>query len=70
VAAPSTPLAASRRTDLAAELWARLRLAPGFELHFDASEHPSTEQLVQIRRAVRRILGIDGDGDGNKTQQP
>src|SRR3954466_14284907 len=35
----SPPLAASRRTDLAAELWTRLRLAPGVELHFDASEH-------------------------------
>ena len=68
VAAGPPRLAASRRTELAAELWTRLRLAPGVELHFDASEHPSTEQLVQIRRAVRRILEMD-DGDGGKETQ-
>jgi hypothetical protein len=27
------------------------------------ANHPSTEQLVQIRRAVRRILNIDDDGE-------
>ena len=62
------PLAASRRTELAAELWTRLRLAPGFELHFDAGEHPTTDQLMQIRRAVRRILGIENDSE-EETQQ-
>src|SRR5688500_10538308 len=44
-----------RRSELAAELWTRLRLAPGVELHFDATEHPTAEQLVKIRQAVRRI---------------
>jgi DNA-binding transcriptional MerR regulator len=65
----SPPLAASRRTELAAELWTRLRLAPGFELHFDAAGHPSAEQLVQIRRAVRRILEMDDGDAGKETQQ-
>ena len=58
-----TPLAASRRSELAAQLWTRLRLAPGVELHFDASEHPSADQLAQIRRAVRQILGHEVDKD-------
>ena len=48
-----------RRAELSAELWTRLRLMPGIELHFDAAEHPTTEQLVKIRQAVRRILRAD-----------
>ena len=47
------------RRELSAELWTRLRLAPGVELHFDASAHPTTEQLLQVRQAVRRILRPD-----------
>ena len=69
VTPPPAPLAATRRTELAAELWTRLRLAPGFELHFDAAEHPSADQLLQIRRAVRRILEIDDDDEETDTQQ-
>src|SRR5687767_11203202 len=34
---------ARRRASLSAELWTRLRLLPGVELHFDATDHPSTE---------------------------
>ena len=64
-----SPLAASRRTELAAELWTRLPLATGVELHFDATEHPTAEQLAQIRRAVRQILGRDvDDADVDETQ--
>jgi DNA-binding transcriptional MerR regulator len=59
-AAPSTPSSAlRRRTALAAELWTRLQLLPGVELHFDATEHPSADQLLKIRQAVRRILRPD-----------
>ena len=47
------------RAALSAALWARLPLAPGVELHFDAAAHPSTDQLLQIRQAVRRILRPD-----------
>jgi DNA-binding transcriptional MerR regulator len=47
------------RAALSAALWTRLPLAPGVELHFDAAAHPSTEQLLQIRQAVRRILRPD-----------
>ena len=48
-----------RRSELSAELWTRLPLAPGVELHFDAAEHPTAEQLTEIRQAVRRILRPD-----------
>jgi DNA-binding transcriptional MerR regulator len=47
------------RAALSAALWTRLPLAPGVELHFDASAHPTAEQLLQIRQAVRRILRPD-----------
>jgi DNA-binding transcriptional MerR regulator len=51
---------ARRRAELSAELWTRLRLAPGVELHFDTGRaHPTVEQLLQIRQAVRRILRPD-----------
>ena len=48
-----------RRRELAAELWTRVRLAPGVELHVDAAAHPTAEQLLKIRQAVRRILRPD-----------
>ena len=50
---------ARRRASLSAELWMRLRLAPGVELHVDAAVHPTAEQLLKIRQAVRRILRPD-----------
>ena len=50
---------ARRRAALSAELWTRLRLAPGVELHVDATTHPTAEQLLKIRQAVRRILRPD-----------
>lgn len=51
---------------LSASLWTRLKVAPGVEMHFDASAHPTAEQLMNIRQAVRRILRpdlIDEDDD-------
>jgi DNA-binding transcriptional MerR regulator len=48
-----------RRSELSAQLWTRLRLAPGVELHVDAAAHPTAEQLLKIRQAVRRILRPD-----------
>jgi len=51
---------ARRRAELSAALWTRVRLAPGVELHVDAGRaHPTAEQLLQIRQAVRRILRPD-----------
>jgi DNA-binding transcriptional MerR regulator len=64
---PAVPARARRRTALAAQLWSRLPLAPGVELHFDAAEHPTAEQLKQIRQAVRRILRPDLLEDDEET---
>jgi DNA-binding transcriptional MerR regulator len=57
---------------LSAELWTRLRLASGVELHFDATQYnPDVAQLMELREAVRSILKIDADqnakGAGNGT---
>src|SRR5690349_8562432 len=58
--APSAPGAAARRAprpSLSAELWTRLRLAEGVELHYDAARHrPTVEQLMQLREAIRAAL--------------
>jgi hypothetical protein len=58
-----------RRAALSAQLWTRLKLAPGVELHFDASAHPTAEQLLSIRQAVRRILRPDLLGDDAEDQE-
>ena len=60
---------ARRRAALSAELWTRLPLAPGVELHFDASAHPTAEQLINIRQAVRRILRPDLADDEQETDE-
>jgi len=65
------PPSASRRparAALAAELWTRLRLGGGVELHYDASRHrPTAEQLMELREAVRAVLqpGDGGENDRN-----
>ena len=50
---PDRPMA------MAAGLYTRLQLAPGIELHFDASRFsPPVEGLMNIRRLVRVVFGI------------
>ena len=63
----TTRLPRRRRAELSAELWTRLRLAPGVELHVDAAVHPTAEQLLKIRQAVRRILRPDLLDDDEET---
>ena len=42
------------RPTLSAELWTRLKLIPGVELHFDATRHqPDVAQLLAVRDAIR-----------------
>ena len=55
------------RASLSAQLWTRLRLGEGVELHYDAARHnPTVEQLMQLREAVRGVFHSDGNsGDGN-----
>lgn len=54
---PRTP---RRRAAFAAELWTRLRLAEGVELHFDAARHqPDVGKLIALREAIRDVFRPD-----------
>ena len=69
VAPPLVPRRASRNY-LTAELWTRLRLGGGVELHYDAARHrPTVEQLMQLREAIRAVFesgaGEETDTNGN-----
>ena len=59
-ATPPPPAAPSRRVPrlrLSAELWTRLSLGDGVELHYDAARHnPTLEQLMELRAAVHAAL--------------
>jgi hypothetical protein len=56
--AAATPMAPARiASKLSAELWTRLRLAEGIELHFDATQYnPSVERLNEVREVVLRAM--------------
>jgi DNA-binding transcriptional MerR regulator len=48
---------------VAAQLWTRLRLGPGVELHFDPTEYnPDVSQLLQVKEAILKILRPDERG--------
>ena len=69
VAPPLVPRRTSRN-NLTAELWTRLRLGGGVELHYDAARHrPTVEQLMQLREAIRAVFesgaGEETDTNGN-----
>jgi DNA-binding transcriptional MerR regulator len=56
---PTPPPASITRpaTKLSAELWTRLRVAEGIELHFDATQYnPDVQQLIDLREAVLRAM--------------
>lgn len=56
----SEPPAVPRRVPraaLAAELWTRLKLMEGVELHFNAARHqPQVEKLLALRDVVREVF--------------
>ncbi len=57
-AAPERP----QRHALTAELWTRLKLMEGVELHFDAARHrPAVENLLELRRAVQAAFADNKD---------
>jgi DNA-binding transcriptional MerR regulator len=62
---PAPPAADNRRSRptrpvLSAELWTRLQLAEGLELHFDATKfNPDVRQLLVARDAVRAAFGAE-----------
>ena len=58
-AGPARPAVAPR---LSAELWTRLRLADGVELHFDASKYqPPIERLLALQQAIREAFADSQD---------
>jgi DNA-binding transcriptional MerR regulator len=65
---PTPPARAVRaRRLVAAELWTRLKIADGVELHVDVARHDTNvEELLAVRDVVRSILGrrpADRDDD-------
>ena len=48
------------RPTLSAELWTRLSIAEGVEIHFDAGRHhPEIEGLLALRALARQVFKID-----------
>jgi len=71
---PPTKPTRQRRALMSAELWTRLRVASGVELHFDAAAHsPTAEQLLELRSAIASVfrpdLSATGDQDNSKAQE-
>jgi DNA-binding transcriptional MerR regulator len=57
---PVPPLPAGAPAKWSAELWTRVRIAEGVEVSFDAGRHGiDAGKLVEIRRCVREILGLE-----------
>lgn len=62
--APSAPAPA-----LEAELWTKLKIARGVELHFDATQHqPRALALVALRDAIRAVFLNDGDSNSGQPE--
>jgi DNA-binding transcriptional MerR regulator len=59
IPAPKPANSITRRArSLTAELWTRLTLAEGVELHFDSTRHsPSVEGLMELRDKAREVFG-------------
>ena len=69
VPAPDIAPRRAPRAALSAELWTRLKLMEGVELHFNAARHqPEVEKLLALRDAVREVFapvpspGTPGEG--------
>jgi DNA-binding transcriptional MerR regulator len=59
VAAPASPPRRAARVNLSAELWTRLKLMEGVELHFDAARHnPEVEKLLALRGRAGHLCRI------------
>ena len=58
VAPPAVSEERRRRAVMSAELWTRLRLGEGIEIHYDATRHhPDALALVRLREAIRGAFG-------------
>ena len=64
VAAPVAPARPAIRASLSAELWTRVKIMEGVEIHFDARRHqPEVEKLLELREALRSAFDSKGEGD-------
>ncbi|HEY2587663.1 MAG TPA: MerR family transcriptional regulator [Tepidisphaeraceae bacterium] len=62
VAEPAAPTRRLPRANLSAELWTRLKLMEGVELHFDTARHnPEVEKLLALRDVVREVFAREKD---------
>ena len=69
VEVPIAPARPAIRASLSAELWTRVKVMEGVEIHFDARRHqPEVEKLLQLREAIRSAFETKGDGDGSDGQ--
>lgn len=70
----SPPIAPPRHAGgatMSAELWTRLHLLEGVELHFDASRHqPQAERLVELRKMIEDIFKTTEDDSQSKGDSP
>lgn len=59
-----------RQTPVATELWTRLKLTDGVELHFDATKYnPEIDRLLAVRPALLRAFGLSGEAE-NEDERP
>jgi DNA-binding transcriptional MerR regulator len=69
VEAPIAPARPAIRASLSAELWTRVKVMEGVEIHFDARKHqPEVEKLLKLREAIRSAFETKGDDDGSDGQ--
>jgi len=69
VEAPIAPARPAIRASLSAELWTRVKVMEGVEIHFDARRHqPEVEKLLNLREAIRSAFQSKGDGDDSDGQ--
>jgi DNA-binding transcriptional MerR regulator len=65
------PIARRRTRRLVqADLWTRLHVAEGIELHFDARRFaPAAQDLATLRDRIRATFGIQNPQNGNDSEQ-
>jgi DNA-binding transcriptional MerR regulator len=54
---------------LSAELWTKLKIARGVELHFDATAHqPDVADLLALREAIRAVFVKQSNSDSEQSE--
>jgi DNA-binding transcriptional MerR regulator len=68
---PERPTRPVRRAELSAELWTRIQVIEGVELHYNATRHqPDVQQLLELRELIRKALRPDVDSGSKKKERP